>query len=225
MKVGHPRTNPPEPVQESVVDEEEDEVSDEDDDEDEFDIDDSSPEAATLASTKITNILTSQEEIIGQEKAYDMILESSHKVPAAPVLRGDRRHKSKSRSRSRSSGLRSGIASPGRFAGPQHHPSIPTPRHVEFALGTNTPFEISESESVDTARRPGGRLSFDPRKARERLLKERGEDVEVARTPTAFSMAHGRARGQRSRSVDYHGRRAFAVWGHDESDSNDESSA
>jgi NAD+ kinase len=225
------KSSPPEPVQESIVDEEEDEVSDEEDD-DEFDIDDSSPEAATLASTKISNVLTAEEEVLGQEKACDMVMESAlHKAVATSVFRGDRR-RSKSRSRSRTSGLRSGVDSPSRFAGPHPHPHPPpilSSRHVEFALKTRTSSDISESEHMDLARRSSGRDMFDPRKApsgRDRFSKERDADVEIVKTPTASPVAHGKTRGQtRSRSVDYHGRRAFAVWGHDESDSNGDSSA
>jgi len=214
---GRLKSSPPEPLQESVDDEEEDEASDED----EFDIDDLSPEAATLASMKISNVLTAQEEKLGQEKACDIVMESVfHRGIATSVFEGDRRRKSKSRSRSRSSGPRSGVDSPSRFAGPQPHPPpILSSRHVEFALEPRTP---SESEHLDFARRPGGRDIFDTRRA----SSGREAAVEIVKTPTASAVACGRTGGQpRSRSVDYHGRRAFAVWGHDESDSNGDSSA
>jgi NAD+ kinase len=223
LVAGRLKASPPEPVQESVDDEDEDEVSDEEDD-DAFDIDDSSPDATTLASTTVTNILTSQEEILGQEKVMESTV---NKGVAASVFKGDRRRKSKSRSRSRSSGLHSGVDSPSRFAGPQPHLPIISPRHVEFALETYTPPDISESEHIGV--HPPGRDIFDPRKThirRDRFSKDRDMDVEIVKTPTASTVAHGRPRIQpRSRSVDYHGRRAFAVWGHDDSDSNDDSSA
>jgi len=228
VTAGRLKASPPELVQESVDDEEEDEVSD-DEEEDEFDIDDSSLEAAALSSMKISNSLTAQEEGLGQEKACDIVLENAlHKAVATSVFRGDRRRKSKSRSRSRSSGLRSGVDSPSRFAGPQPHPPVLSLRHVGFALQTYTP---PESEHIDVSRRPGGRDILDPRKAlngSDIFARERDThaDGEIVKTPTAPTAVHGRIRGQtRSRSVDYHGRRAFAVWGHDESDSNGDSSA
>lgn len=217
------KSSPPGPLQESVDDEEEDEVSDEDD---EFDIDDLSPEAATLAAMKISNVLTTQEETLGQEKACDVVMENVlHRGVAASMFMGDHRRKSKSRSRSRSSGLRSGVDSPSRFADPQPQPPPILPsRHVEFALETRTPSDISESEHLDFARRASGRGIFDLRRA----PSGREGAVDTAKTPTTSTTAYGRTRlgGQpRSRSVDYHGRRAFAVWGHDESDSNGDSSA
>lgn len=222
---GRLRESHPEPVQESVDYDEEDEVSDEDDDE--FDIDDSSPEAASLASTKVGGILTSQEEIFRQEKAYDRVMESAlNKAASASVLRGDRRHKSKSRSRSRSSGLRSGVDSPSRFADPQPHPPIISHRRVEFALETHTPPDISGFERIDSTRRPGGRdITGKAPSERVWVSTERHADAEIVKTPTASTVAHGKTRQTRSRSVDYYGRRAFAVWGHDESDSNGDSSA
>jgi NAD+ kinase len=206
-----------------VVLEEDDEVSEE---EDEFDINDSSPEAATSVSKKISNALTVEEEILGQEKARDTVMESTlHKAVTASVVRGDRRRKSKSRSRSRSSGLHSGVDSPSRFADPKPHPPIHSPRRIDFVLEAP---DISESEHMDVSRSSSGRVILDSRKApsrSDRSSTERDPDVETIKTPTV-STVRGKIRGQtRSRSVDYHGRRAFAFWGHDDSDSNDDSSA
>jgi NAD+ kinase len=145
-----------------------------------------------------------------------------HEAVAASVIRGDRRRKSKSRSRSRSSGLRSGVDSPSRFAGPKPHPPL---RHIDFVFETP---DISESEHMGVSRSLGGRVILDSHRALskpDRFSTERDSDVETIKTPTT-STVRAKARGQtRSRSVDYHGRRAFAFWGHDDSDSNDDSSA
>lgn len=217
----------PEPVEEAVEDEDEDDSDDEEGDEDEeegFDIDDSSPEAATLSSGVVKNSLTVPEERLGQEKAYNGVLENAlHKAVVASALRKGRR-KSKSRSRSRS-GLRSGVDSPSRFAYPQSHPAAHSPRHVEFALGTSSPPEISETEPMDA--HCGARDDIYSNKtssSKSRIPKDRDDFRESLKTPTATSL-HARARGQtRSRSADHHGRRAFAVWGHDESDTSSNAS-
>jgi NAD+ kinase len=56
---------------------------------------------------------------------------------------------------------------------------------------------------------------------RSRIPKDRNLDLEAVKTPTPGSFVQGRGRGHsRSRSSDQPERRAFAVWGHDESDSN-----
>ncbi|KAF9467262.1 ATP-NAD kinase-like domain-containing protein [Collybia nuda] len=220
MSVTQDRGKVSAPIDEMV--DEEDEVSDEDDDDEEeedvFDIDDSSPEAANLKPANINNNLTRREEVLGQEKAADVMLENAlRKVVAESALRKGRR-KSKSRSRSRS-GLRSGVDSPSRFARPPQGPT--SPRHVEFDLGSSSPPDISETETLDPQR--GSRDDIHSHRissSRSRIPKDR-DDIENIKTPTASSLMYGRTRGQiRSRSADHHGRRAFAVWGHDESDSN-----
>ena len=212
-----------------MEDEEEDEVSDEE--EDEFDIDDSSPEAAALTSPSIGNGLTVQEKVLGQEKSYDMVLENASPNSAAtPFLKSDRRRRSKSRSQSRSksrsqsrSSLRSGVDSPGRFAGPHPHPPALSPRHVEFAREVYSPLNVSDSEQLGVLRGIGRDVPLGTKRA---ASKEQDADQENDRTPTVSTLVHGRMRKHvRSRSLDHHGRRAFAVWGHDESDSNDDSSA
>jgi NAD+ kinase len=212
----------PAPIDESAEDEEvdisdEEEDEDEEDEEDEFDIDDSSPEAANLKPATVNTNLMRKEERLVQEKVTNVILENAlHKAVADSALRQGRRQ-SKSRSRSRS-GLRSGVDSPNRFA----HPQAPTfPRHVEFDLGSPSPPDISETETMN--QRDGARDDIHSNRApsrKSRIPKDR-DDFENIKTPTASSLVYGRTRGQiRSRSADHHGRRAFAVWGHDESDSN-----
>lgn len=216
------KSNPPEPVEEAAEDDEEDEVSDEE--EDGFDIDDSSPEAANLSAS--VNSLTAKEASLSQEKTSDNALENAiHKAVVASALKGERRRRSKSRSRSRNgirSGLRSGVDSPSRYADPQPHAPLRSPRRVEFTL--DSPPDISESEGIHPEHR-GARddiHSSRPPSGKSRIPKDRDMDLENVKTPTPSTLTYGRSRSHsaRSRSADHHGRRAFAVWGHDESDSN-----
>ncbi|KAF5386025.1 hypothetical protein D9615_002406 [Tricholomella constricta] len=222
----HRKIAPPEAVEESTEEvEEEDEVSDEeeeedDDDDDAFDIDDSSPEAATMSSS--VNALTTQEALLGQEKVNDGILEDVlQRAVAAAALHKHRRRKSKSRSRSRPrSGLRSGVDSPSRFAGPQPHIHPRSPRRVDFDLASsyvNTDEVHPEHQGArDDIHSPR------PSSGKSRIPKDRDVDIDNIKTPTALTLPYGRIRhhAARSRSADHPGRRAFAVWGHDESDSN-----
>lgn len=213
------RDGTPKPTQveeaESLDDEEEDEVSDEEE-EDKFDIDDSSPEAAAAASVisgQVTNVLSKRDQAVGHEKANELVAEEQlHKALSLSGLK-PRRHTPRSRSVS-PSGLRSGIDSPSRYAGLPPHPPVSVPRHVEFA-----PESSDESYGRNGARDE----LFAHRKAsaKSRIPKER-EDV---KTPTASNLVYprNRSRGRahsRTRSGEYVGHRAFAVWGQDESDSN-----
>ena len=182
---------------EIIEDEEEDEVSEEEDDK--FDIDDSSPEAAA-ATVVVTNAVTARDEKVGREKAQQTTLEEGlHKALSMP------RRSAKSRSRSRS-GVRSGIDSPNRFGGPPPQLSISSPRHVEF--------DISESAESSDAGQNGTRDDLHATKklgSKSRIPKDRDD----LKTPTAiYNRGHSRARSGEL------GHRAFAVWGHDESDSN-----
>ncbi|KAJ4494020.1 hypothetical protein C8J55DRAFT_417520 [Lentinula edodes] len=213
------RDGTPKPTQveeaESLDDEEEDEVSDEEE-EDKFDIDDSSPEAAAAASVisgQVTNVLSKRDQAVGHEKANELVAEEQlHKALSLSGLK-PRRHTPRSRSAS-PSGLRSGIDSPSRYAGLPPRPPVSVPRHVEFA-----PESSDESYGRNGARDE----LFAHRKAsaKSRIPKER-EDV---KTPTASNSVYprNRSRGRahsRTRSGEYVGHRAFAVWGQDESDSN-----
>ncbi|KAJ4468270.1 hypothetical protein J3R30DRAFT_1692981 [Lentinula aciculospora] len=212
------REGTPKPAQveepETLDDEEEDEVSDEEE-EDKFDIDDSSPEAAaaSVLSGQVTNVQSKRDKAVGHEKAAELVAEEQlHQALSLSGLK-PRRHTPRSRSTS-PSGLRSGIDSPSRFAGPPPHPPITSPRHVEFA-----PDSSDESYGRNGARDE----LFALRKvsAKSRIPKDR-EDL---KTPTASNLAYprNRSRGRthsRTRSGDHTGHRAFAVWGQDESDSN-----
>ncbi|KAF8070298.1 hypothetical protein FPV67DRAFT_1486864 [Lyophyllum atratum] len=204
----------PEPVDESTEEDEEDEVSDEDED-DAFDIDDSSPEAANLDAS--INALTPQEERLGQEKAKEVLLENAlHKAVTTAAMKKDRMRKSKSRSRSRS-GRKSGVDSPSRFAGPQPHLH---PRRVDFRLKSS--HDVSDEMHPEQQGARDDIHSPKPLSGKSRIPKDRDIDVDNVKTPTASTLTYGRVRHHpsRSRSADHHGRRAFAVWGHDESDSN-----
>ena len=206
------------PVEEHM--DEEDEVSD--DEEEGFDINDSSPEAALTATL---NTLTVEEQLIGREKTYDNMMEGAFQKTITPsVVKADRRYKSRSRSRS---SVRSGVETPNRFAGPQPHIPPRPPRHVGFVP---SPHVSSGSELARSEHQGEKGESYYSRLGgtRRRLGKNgnvEGENVDTPRpsTLTHSSLAHARPRGSshRSRSMDHpSGRRAFAVWGNDESDSN-----
>ncbi|KAK7035247.1 hypothetical protein VNI00_012014 [Paramarasmius palmivorus] len=211
------QTRTPVTSEETLDDEEEDEVTDEEDDK--FDIDDSSPEAGTTIQVK--NAPTSRDERIGAEKAQELIMEDTiHKALSTPMFRRDKRSRSRS-------GVRSGIDSPNRFAGPQPHPRpLLSPRKVEFEVPSG---DSSDADSVGptTAGQHGTRDDLHTSKGRlsgrSKIPKER-EELDNIKTPTAsYNKDRGRTHS-RGRSGEYHGgHRAFAVWGHDESDSNAES--
>ncbi|KAF9006775.1 ATP-NAD kinase [Hymenopellis radicata] len=202
----------PDVPEESLEDEEEDEVSDEDGEEkeeDKFDIDDSSPEAAKAA---VPNMLSPSAEAIGLEKANELIEENKlHEALLQTSFKKDRPKKSRSRSRN---GLRSGVETPSRFAGPEPHLPVigVSPRHrVEFDL------DDSEQGSAHPGPSPLGQHGarddlYSPKRAsgKSRIPKDR--DLDEVKTPTMANLRHR----HRSRSRDT-GHRTFAVWGHDES--------
>lgn len=185
-----------------LSDEEEDE--EEEEEEDKYDIDDSSPEAEAD-----THVLTN-----GAEK------HSPFRSQLSPI----HKRKSKSRSRSRPPSSRSGVDSPSRFVSPAPHPPEVSPRHVGFQLSSTRSSVPSSPESLVHAAQQGTRDDLHglrPSSAKIRIPKDRDLDFESAKTPTANTIIHGRGRGDsRSRSSETHEHRAFAVWGHDESDSN-----
>ncbi|KAF8813644.1 ATP-NAD kinase [Phlegmacium glaucopus] len=196
MKVTSPR------IVEDPEDEEEDELSDE---EDTYDIDDSSAEAesATVPAVQLTG-----DEFVGRDK-----------IPSRKHVMSPKR-RSKSRSRSRLRNFASGFDSPGRFASPLPHPLIISPRHVEFNLpnssADSSPTQSSQSDEAQNGARDDIR-SPPPASGKSRIPKDRELDLESMKTPTPI--VHGRGRGH-SRASEHHEHRAFAVWGHDESDSN-----
>lgn len=192
-----------EEVEEIAEDEEEDETSDNEDDK--FDID-SSPDSGAPAP---------------ESSPSDS---DNRALPHPPLHLG--RRSAKSRSRSRSTGLRSGVDSPGRFAGFQHNPPPINHRQIDFNTQVPSP-SSSSSSSADSGPidfvRNGARddihLSRKPSN-KSRIPRDRDvSELEAARTPTAGTVPH-RHRYLRSRSVEHGHHRAFAVWGQDESDSN-----
>lgn len=221
--------------QAKVVHEEEDEeeANDSDDEgEDEgFDIDDSSPEAAS-ADTTIEEFSHSANgasgESVGQEKAQEVIADQQiHKLLAPSAFKHlSRKSKSKSRSRSRS-GARSGVDTPDRYAGPHPHPLDVSPRHINFDIRSEPPSPTGSTASSSGS----GPVDFNKNGARDdihsprrpsgksRIPVNRDVDMDSIKTPTVANLPYPRRGHSRSRS-DEHGPRAFAVWGHDESDSN-----
>lgn len=187
--------------EDALDDEEEDEVSDEDDDK--FDIDDSSPEADTSSNASGSAGITPNAFAVGQEKARGQ----------RPVLSPMTKRRSKSRSRTRvpSSPPMSGVESPGRYANGQPHPPSGSPRRVGFNL-PNTPSTASSSDSLVSLPAQSGTRddlhSYNTNSSRSRIPKDREIDFDAVKTPTP-----GASRAQAEH-------RAFAAWGHDESDSN-----
>ncbi|KAF9559852.1 ATP-NAD kinase [Agrocybe pediades] len=191
-------------TEELVDDEEEDEVSEE---EDKFDIDDSSPEAESSSKAN------------GNQS--DLSDSTTNRPRSSSMVK----RKSKSRSRSRPPPL-SGVNTPGRYSGPAPHPPDVSSRHVEFQVSDSNPSTSSrESFVADTAQHGTRDELHAPRRlaGRSRIPKDRNADLESVKTPTPSSLPYGRGRGSshsRPRSADQPEHRAFAVWGHDESDSN-----
>lgn len=198
LKVTSPR------VVEEPEDEEEEELSDE---EDTYDIDDSSVEADPV-KVPASQLSGDEYKFVGQEKI------SSLRHATTP------KRTSKSRSRSRLRTFASGFDSPGRFANPLSHPPIISPRHVGFNIPSSPSTDSSPSRSSRSNEAYGARddiRSPQPPSGKSRIPKDRELDLEPAKTP--IPVAHGRVRGH-SRASEHHEHRAFAVWGHDESDSN-----
>ncbi|KAJ7675104.1 ATP-NAD kinase-like domain-containing protein [Mycena rosella] len=208
-QVASEQSDMPEPVEEVIEDEEEDEVSDEE--EDKFDIDDSSPEAAAAnAAAAAASALTHQsakEEALGREKAQELIADDRLHKLAASALRKERSRSARSPSRTRAAGQ-----------------AQSSPRHVEFDLGRSS--SVNSSDSGVVTDQDGTRDHINaPRSmsGKSRIPKDRDLEADSVKTPTVANLVYGRGRGHsRSRSAE-NGHRAFAVWGHDESDSNDAS--
>jgi NAD+ kinase len=223
---------------ENLEDEEEDETTSDEED-DKFDIDDSSPEASTSGrtGTRIPNELNARDAAVGIAKAReetgsqtDEDLLSTPELAALALTQGRRlkfSRSAKSRSRSRS-GLRSGVDTPGRFAGPAHRPPHINPHHIDHQFRTPSPALSNSSDdslsNMDVAQR-GARDDIHSREqyssGRSRIPKDREFDDNL-QTPTMPDTHSGRRNSHRvdSRDYDQHHPRAFAVWGNDETDSN-----
>ena len=223
----------PEAVEESIEDEEEDEVS-EDEEDDKFDIDDSSPEAAAANNMPATgNVQTKDELKLGMAKAreqaadYAVIPEvapSAHHEGSAFMRYVKSRSRSRSKTRSEKSDASSGVGTPGRYVDAAPHPPSLSPRHVGFADGTSG---SSDSLAGMYHAQEGARDYINSPKGlggKSRIPKDRDLDGDSLKTPTVGNVPSGGRRGShRGHSPEHdshHHHRAFAVWGHDESDSN-----
>ncbi|KAI0717257.1 ATP-NAD kinase [Cerioporus squamosus] len=210
---------------------EEDEVSDEEED-GKYDIDDLSS-TESPSSSDVTK-LSPREAEIGKEKVEagdGEQREQARAENAARLLAQGNPHLSSTRDLSSNSGLRSGVDTPDRFVGPHPHPPRVSPRHVQFLADSNSSSASSIATMADPQR--GDRGERDdirgPRSAhfstRVRIPRDRDVDAEsMLKTPTPIDPpSHSRhpfARSRsRDRSQDGPHRRAFAVWGQDESDS------
>ncbi|KAF9484485.1 ATP-NAD kinase [Pholiota conissans] len=210
-----------------TIEDEEDEVSDDDEgeeEEDKFDIDDSSPEAESSHQSRTKE---SSEDVSASASTNES--QVAEIKPLAVPLLSKRRAKSRSRSHSRPRPSHSGVDSPSRYAVPPPHPRNVSPRHVGFDLNSAQSSASSSPDSlVSYAAQQGIRDELHvPRhlSGRSRIPKDRDVDLEAVKTPTPGTLVHRRSRGHsRSRSVEQPERRAFAVWGHDETDSNNSDS-
>lgn len=186
------------------------------------------------------------QEAIGKEKAKELISEKHHQQAMAEMAAQNLLPRMPKGSRSRSRG-RSGLETPDRFAGPHPHPPRVSPRHVQFLTAPSTssssssvsttvnPNDRDRDRERDATARVGERGAWDdlhsPRShlgTRSRIPKDRDVEGETLKTPTlpgvpsTTSGGRRRAGHERSRERDAngpHARRAFAVWGQDESDS------
>lgn len=189
---------------------EEEELDDEDDEEDEedegFDIDDLS---GTETEAKVGHV--SPEQISTPEGDWE---QHNAEVAAEALSRGNRYPSKVAFSKS---GTESGVDSPSRFTDPLPHPPKVSPRHVQWTDGEST----DRNPTTNGGGEPSSVASHS--QSREKLLREHGDAV---RTPTLHGhfgrgtgVNHHRGRSKSKETQDV-GRRAFAVWGHDESDSN-----
>ncbi|EJF58213.1 ATP-NAD kinase [Dichomitus squalens] len=215
----------PEEENEDELDEE-DEVSEEE--EEKYDIDDLSSTESPSSVSVVSMQLSPEEAKIGQEKLHDDDNVQAEAEDAVRRLAKGDPYLSSTLTSAPSSGLKSGIDTPDRFAGGQQHPHPPrvSPRHVQFLTSSASSSSSSVATFADEYRR-GDRGERDdihsPRSAhhstRVRIPRDRDLDAENLRTPTPAEQGH-RPSFTRSRSRSREPpRRAFAVWGHDESDS------
>lgn len=222
--------------------EEEDEVSDEEEsseeeeeeeEEEKYDIDDlsstESPKGSEVShedakATLEENKQSAQEAIVGKEKMLEEERNKFRGQPQAEELARALKHTSlhqgklrtkprSARSRSRS-GVRSGVETPDRFAGPHPHPPKLSSRHVQFRASESSPTSAVNSHPMER----------DQTITRDTVLSPET----VMKTPTmqeghrAHNPRKGRSRERGGRGLSFEGehtRRAFAVWGQDESES------
>ena len=163
---------------------EEDEVSDEE--EEKFDIDDLSSVESPTHSDK--SKLSPDEAKRGQEKLGDdkERQEQEQAEDAARLLAKGNPYLSSREGVAPSSGLKSGVDTPDRFAGPHPHPPRVSPRHVQFLT---SPSLDSSSSSLDTRGERGERDDIHATREahfsrRVRIPRDRDLDAESLKTPT-----------------------------------------
>lgn len=191
---------------EDEIDEDEDEEEEEDD---KFDIDDLSGTENETNNGPVAPRHIPKAERDWEQRNAEVAAEALSEVN--PNL---------SRVASTGSGSDSGVCTPNRFMGPLPHPPQVSSRHVQWTNGGSTgPTNSGDSEPGSAALRPSHpQLPGRP-------AKERGEPRDTVKTTSHGHFGRGNVASNyrgRSRSKDTQdvGRRAFAVWGHDESDSN-----
>ncbi|KIJ18967.1 hypothetical protein PAXINDRAFT_69984 [Paxillus involutus ATCC 200175] len=225
-----------EPLEEASEEEEEEEELAEDDDK--FDIDDSSAEPSiddNDTTFHVPNQQSSGEFALGAVKAREVAAPTDGDLLSTPVLAAlalaqgrtlkfSRSTSSRSRSRS---GLHSGVDTPGRFAGPTHSPPHLAEHHI---FGSDTPsptFSNSSNDSLSTMDHAQRGVRDDLHSGqqyssgRSRIPRDRDFDDNL-QTPTVSDNVPGRRAHQNrvsSKDYDHQHRRAFAVWGNDETDS------
>ncbi|KZT67205.1 ATP-NAD kinase [Daedalea quercina L-15889] len=227
------------------ADEDEDEEEEEEEDE-KFDIDDlSSTESSPprVAAKLEENLLQPEEARIGKEKVIESAnggekATSDVQARAEDVARLLTANNPFLQIPHAKSGVESGIETPDRFTGPHPHPPRVSPRHVQFAQSNDSSSGSLASLDPRHAAAPAPPFRRDLRDeggrsqtrrsgtSRSRTPRTRDPELEAQKTPRGFDEARMRRAMSRSRSRDArrepretHVRRAFAVWGQDESDS------
>lgn len=167
----------------------------EEEEEESYDIDDLSGQESSASSTSNTSTGQSSPSMSPRDQAA----EQAAAVAAAKALSHGTPHAPHPGTHL------GGIESPDRFATGHHpHPPRMSPRHAHFS---DTPF----GQNGDRDEIYSGRVAHTG--TRSRIPRDRDVDGESLRTPRALDASPMRRGGE-------NGRRAFAVWGHDESDSN-----
>lgn len=222
--------------------EEEMEGSDEEgaeDDDDKFDIDDSSADTSNDEQNVTIQVQTEQspaEFALGAIKAREVAsqTDSDIQVTAAALTHAltpkfSRSTRSRSRSRSKS-GLRSGVDTPGRFAGPTHSPPhLVDHYHSAFTSEIPSPTisnasddSLSNMDRVQRGARDDLHSAQQYFSGRSRIPRDRDFDDNLQTPTIPDSVSDGRSHPHPkvcSREDDHQHRRAFAVWGNDETDS------
>lgn len=230
--------------EEDDSDDDEDEDEEEEEEEEKFDIDDlSSSESPKSATSKASADYAHEQGIVDSSVSREKALEvagGTHQRQAEAAARALAEGSPWLKYNGKSS-PRSGVETPDRFAGPHPHPPKLSPRHVQFISpelssgSSSTSLAPPPAMERDTTVTTHGEVHA-PRPARlaqgERERELTGGEVEreTLKTPTLTEEA--RRRRSRDRSAhrertpfqaydanEAHSRRAFAVWGQDESDS------